>query len=214
MRRARGTAAGLLGLLLAAVGTTAAGEPPLAPAEPEEPPFEFKREGYRDPFTYWLEVPHDEGTGLAVEPPEILNRKRREAAESFCARAEEAMKNSYHERAVQLCGQGLDELGKLNISEKPELEELHERLYRLQRAADRLHKRGEAETAFKNLNLKVTGIVARENRPLAIVNGRTLGKGSLIETMESTEGAIYVDDIQPNRVIVRFRGFRIELPVQ
>jgi hypothetical protein len=201
---------GLL-LLLAMARSGFAAEPGGASSETEGP---WKPEvgSLRDPFTFWKEVPKEPGEGGNIRTQQEIIRELQDSAEKSYLVAERAMKDSRHAEAVQACDKGLDSLSNLGPQEEPAIQELHERLYRLRRAADRLQKRAEAEAAFRNLNIKVSGVIAKLHHPMAIVNNHIVGKGGLIETTES-EGAIYVDDIQPSRVIVRFRGYRIELPL-
>jgi hypothetical protein len=163
-----------------------------------DPP--WRPEKGSDPFTFWKE--------LARPPPPPPPPAVTATAEFFGVRAERAIKDCKYGEAAEACDKGLKELG---ASQDPGLQELYERLFRLRLAADRLQKRADAEDAFRHLGLKVSGVVARRDHPLAIVNDKTVGKGALLETAEG-EGTVYVDEIQPHRVIVRFRGYRIEVP--
>ena len=202
---------GLLLLFAAPCGGPAgAGETGTAAVEPEAA-WTFDKGDLRDPFTFWKEVPKEKTPGGGTVDPRKFIEEKQQSAETNYLVAERAMKDSRHQPAVEACDKGLQELAALPPDD-PGVQELYERLYRLRRAADRLQKRADAEDAFRRLNIKVSGVVAKEHRPLAIVNNKTVSKGALIETPD-VEGSVYVDEIQPNRVIVRFRGYRIELPL-
>jgi hypothetical protein len=192
-------------------GPARAGETGAA-VEPEAA-WTFDKGGLRDPFTFWKEIPKGpEGPGQGPVDDDKRRRDLQQSAEKSYLVAERAMMDSKHQAAVEACDKGLQELGVLPPETEPAVQELYERLYRLRRAADRLQKRVDAEDAFRRLNIKVSGVVAKQNHPLAIVNNKTVKKGELIETTEG-EATVYVDEIQPSRVILRFRGYRIELPL-
>jgi hypothetical protein len=186
-------------------------EPPV-PKEPEERPFVFRDEG-RDPFCFWgrEQLPTREGGA----PAPVDEERIKEAKDNYQA-AEARMLSRRFAEAVQHCDDGVTKLNAVSAAKRAEAktDELYERFFRLRRAADRLQKRMDAEKAFKSLNLKVTGVVAREHRSMAIINNQTVGKGGLIKTETSKKGAVYVDDIRPNRVVLRFSGFRMELPME
>jgi len=215
------------GLLALAGGFLAGGlwaaEPRAATAE-EVPLFDFKKEeesragakeGFRDPFTYWRELPQQVGGVREGEPPPDIAARLIKDADDARVVAQERLKNQLYPKCIEACDKGLESLSKVpDLASRADLQQRQELFYRLRRAAERLQKRAEAEAAFRNLNLRISGIIAKEYRSLAVVNGRIVTRGSLIDLPDPSEGAVYVDEIQPNRLVVRFRGYRIELPVR
>ncbi len=182
--------------------------------DPEAEPWKFVDDGMRDPFTF-IRVKEAEvkiETVESVTPKDPRIRIEQEAREKL-AKAETQFKSAQYKSAITNCDEGLESISKLEKDVRlPEvsIQEIREKLYSLRTAAERLYNRKIAEQAFKQLNIKVTGVVAKNRNSLAIVNSRVVTRGDLIESTDQSGGAI-VDEILPGRVILRFRGYRMEL---
>lgn len=188
---------------------------PPANAFADEPPFVYDDGGRRDPFTFTKPI-ITKNESVPGQPDQISPNTvviLKEQAERSYNTAEQLMMAGNAREAITACDKGLEAFREFkNIEEVPDLQEMRERLFRLRKAADRLRTRSDAEQAFKNLNLRVSGVVARDRDSRAIVNNKVVGKGDLILASDNSEGAI-VDDIVPGRVIVRFRGYKMVLDV-
>jgi len=198
-------------VLPAAWGLTGEPEKPVAGQVPaEEPPWIYEDDGRRDPFTFMkpIVIKTDRPD---VTPREQLQEKRLEAERNYHIAANAFMSGN-PKAAVAACDAGLEAFRDIRTDEVPELQEMRERLFRLRKASERQRNRQDAEEAFDKLNLRLTGVVARERDSKAIINGKLAERGDLINPADHSEGAL-VDDIQPGRVIFRFRGYRIELKV-
>jgi hypothetical protein len=190
---------------------------PPAPTFADEPAFLYEDGGRRDPFTFLKVVAPAPGTpgapGDTGPMVQSVIEEIKATAERNYVQAEQLMMSGNPREAVTLCDKGLDAFREIkNVEDVPALQDLRERLFRLRKAAERLRNRADAELAFKNMNLRVSGVVARERDSRAIVNNKVVGKGDLILASDNSEGAI-VDDIVPGRVIVRFRGYKMVLDV-
>ncbi|MCY3020544.1 MAG: hypothetical protein NTW87_16100 [Planctomycetota bacterium] len=93
------------------------------------------------------------------------------------------------------------------IAEVQELLNVREKLLDLRRAADRLWQRQEAERQFRELDLRVSGVIASGRHALAIVNGRTATRGAVVATSDNQ--MVTVDEIRPDHVVFVWRGFKI-----
>ncbi|GMV79235.1 MAG: hypothetical protein AMXMBFR7_04190 [Planctomycetota bacterium] len=188
------------------------------PSSIKEEQFKFDIKGRRDPFTFAKvdtvvkPVPTPGETPGVADANEL--NKIREAAKRSFDQAEQALMSANSRNAMALADQGLEAINKAKVplTEWPELQELQEKLFRLRLAAERLFNREEAEVAFKNLNITVTGVVAKDRSSRAIVNSHVVGRGDLVETGDESS-VVIVDQILPGKVIVRFRGFRMKLDV-
>lgn len=183
--------------------------------DPEAEPWRFMDEGMRDPFTF-VRVKKKvvvETTATGPKRPENERLRIEQEAREKLSEAQVSFKNARFKQAITSCDKGLDLISKLDKDVallEVGLQEVREKLYSLRTAAERLHNRKMAELAFKQLNIRVTGVVARKRKSLAIVNSRVVSRGDLIEATDQAGGAI-IDEILPGRVIVRFRGYRMEL---
>ncbi|MCW8133638.1 MAG: hypothetical protein KIS92_25055 [Planctomycetota bacterium] len=224
--RMRGALLAGAGICLLAGGWARAEEkagekPPDKPAEAppvstfaDEPPFVYDDGGRRDPFTFTKPIiaPTETAPGPDQIAPSTLIVLKEQAERNYLL-AEQLMMAGNPREAITACDKGLEGFREIkNIEEVPDLQDMRERLFRLRKAADRLRSRADAEQAFKNLNLRVSGVVARDRDSRAIVNNKVVGKGDLILASDNSEGAI-VDDIVPGRVVVRFRGYKMVLDV-
>jgi hypothetical protein len=201
--------------------------PPAAtPAEDAEDKWEFSDDGRRDMFTFSkvkkapVKVVVDETNPSNTDPkkgspslaPEEIDSKRREAQKQYEA-AEVAMLEGSAKMSVDRCDDGLNVFREVeNISQYRELQEVRERLYRLRKAASRVRDRNDADAEFTGLGLRITGIVSRERKSQAIVNGRVVNKGDVISA--SAEGAeVVVDEIRPDQIIFLYKTYRMALPL-
>ena len=187
-------------------------KPPAGPAPAEEQPWIYEDGGRRDPFTFMKPI-----VIKTAQPGEQPDRgrmvERQVEAERNYNIAANALMSGNPKAALAACDAGLEAFRDIRTDNVPELQEMRERLFRLRKASERQRNRQDAEDAFKNLNLRLSGVVARERDSKAIINGKQVGRGDLIEAADNSEGAI-VDDIQQGRVIFRFRGYKIELSVR
>ncbi len=182
--------------------------------DPDAEPWTFEDKGERDPFTFVL-VKKEKVKEAEKErtPSGILNQVLLTARMSY-KKAEAAFRAYQYKSAVDACDAGLDAFNRddVRVEDLDSLQEVREQLFRLRLASERLLNRQQAERAFKGLNIRVTGVVAKKRNSVAIVNNQVVARGDLIRGAERGDNAI-VDEIIPERVIVRFRGFRMELSV-
>ena len=83
-------------------------------------------------------------------------------------------------------------------------------LIRMRKAAERIKQRQDAERDFNQMNIKLTGVVAREKNSQAIVNAKVVTKGDVVPS--SNEGVdVVVADILPQQVVFVFRGYKMML---
>jgi hypothetical protein len=118
---------------------------------------------------------------------------------------------------MDLCDKGLELYKKLEALPKDkamtdELREIRDSLSRLKKAAERLVLRRQAEAAFRNLGVRVTGVVWQPMDSRAVVNGQVVRKGNILAVGEPSAGEnVYVEDILPEQVIVNYRGYKMRL---
>jgi hypothetical protein len=230
------SAGALLSLCLVAAaraGEPAAAPPPPAPveagAEPDEPPFQFEANERRDPFTFTktvqpvvsvatanLDNPGDSGgrRGNVMKKEEIEAKKKE--AEGYYNEAELVMMEGDALQALARTDKGLEvfkEIPNMGAPSYEPLQEVRERLFRIRKAAERMRQRQDAQREFERLNLRVTGVVAREKHSQAIVNKDLVNKGDMVATVGDSNDVVVVDEILPERVIFLFRGFRIALDI-
>ena len=208
-------------------GSGGSDTPPAAPpgAEPEKKPviedvWTFDPADRRDPFSFTravvvVEKENDLGPGGSGQGRQGLSRNEVEAkkreAEAAYTEGERALMASDAPDAVSKCDRGLDVFKDVpNIADYRDLQEVQSRLLRLRKAADRLRQRQDAEREFTRLNIRVTGVVARDKRSQAIVNASIVSKGDLVTTGDSTD-VVIVEDILPEQVIFLFRGYKMML---
>jgi len=87
--------------------------------------------------------------------------------------------------------------------------QIREKLLELRRAGERVRQRQEAEKKFRDMNIRLTGVVARAHHSQAIVNGKIVGKGEAVAVSENND--VVVDEIQPDQVIFLFQGYKMGL---
>lgn len=223
-------------MVLLAVSCAYCGEPPPPAAEKpaeekaaeekkpsDEKPWVFESRGRRDPFTFALKpviqdtIPGSQPGGDATKPNldiAVINQKRAEA-EALYAEAENLFMNISSESramdAIAKCDAGLKVFSDTpNYGAIPEWQPVRARLENLRKASERVKQRHEAEKKFREVNIRLTGVVARERRSQAIVNGKTVGKGDIVAASDNYD--VSVDEIQPDQVVfVTPDGFKVKL---
>jgi len=232
------TAALLFSLLLCSAVRAGEPAPPTPAAGPEatadadaalaaeEPPFNFDPLDRRDPFTFTKVVAP---TSIIVSPPDgggsgdggpkkvmradEVEAKRREA-EGHYTRGERNLMDTRAPEALAECDRGLEVFKDVpNIGDYRDLQDVRERLYRLRKAAERMRMRQDAEREFLRLNIKVTGIVARERNSQAIINQNIVNKGDLVATVGDSNDVVVVENILPDQVVFLFRGYKMTLTI-
>jgi len=230
-----GMAAALaLGIALGCVSARAGEPAPVAAVDPaktadadavlaaEEPAFNFDPQDRRDPFTFTKVVAPTAKVSSGNEPgatsdggPKKVMRadeveaKRREA-ETFYLKGERNLMETESAKAVADCDRGLEVFKEIpNIGDYRDLQDVRERLFRLRKASDRMRLRQDAEREFLRLNIKVTGIVARERNSQAIINASIVNKGDLVATVGDSNDVVVIENILPDQIVFLFRGYRI-----
>ena len=211
----------LLTVCAAALGVEGApGEGAQAEKKPDE--YVLGPADRRDPFSFTKALPEapkpldrtnrqeDDDKALKIDAQQIQARKVK-ALEHYQL-AEAALMNMNATESVLQCDNGLNVFKDLKMNFYKELQDVRDQLLRLRKAADRIHQRQDAERDFTTMNLRLTGVVAREKNSQAIVNAQVVTKGSIVSSSSSQEGAeVVVADILPQQVIFVFRGYRIKL---
>lgn len=216
----------ILGMVIAG----AAEPPPPPPAEPpkpvrEEKQFKFDAKARRDPFAFRLKYPPPpEKPKVTIpangDPPPITfeTREKMNDAKKSLTESEGLFMKMETAESLARCQSGLQIIQKLleqpNIAQESvygELLNLRESFFRMSKASQKLKERQDAEREFKSLNVKLTGVVAREKNSQVIVNGKVLSKGGVIPISDSAEIVIY--DILPNEVIFLFRDYKMKLSI-
>lgn len=118
-----------------------------------------------------------------------------------------------YEQIITICDKTLDAFTPKDgprLDNREDMQRLRRLLYGIRTAAERLQDRAVAEKAFKSLRLQVSGIVARDRNPTAIINNKVVPQGEFISPGQNVDHVI-VEEILPGRVIVRFQGYKMEL---
>lgn len=214
--------------VLCCLAAATAGEPAEKPddtgkAVADDPVFIFDPGDRRDPFTfvkasviesYTVADPTRGDSGGAGKPvlrPHEVEAKKKEA-EAIYFDAEGALGDADAVGALSRCDKGLEVFKDIpNIGEYPQLQSVRENLFRLRKAADRMRQRQEAEREFSRLNIRVTGVVAREKNSQAIINNVIVAKGDVVATAGESSDAVLVEDILPERIVFLFRGYKMTI---
>jgi hypothetical protein len=222
-----------LAMLLAVAGIAAAGEAPPAGAPPAggaeantekapqvEETFNFVPGDRRDPFTFTKVVPKlATPTSSSTNPDEDQTQKRMDAAQiaakksealNYYSMAESALMDMNAAESMARCDRGLEVFKDVQMNLYKELQEVRDVLLRLRKAAERIRQRQDAERDFSQMNLHLTGVVARDKNSQAIINAKVVTKGDVVPS--STEGVdIVVADILPQQVVFIYRGYKMML---
>lgn len=203
----------------------AAPAPVEAPAEPgkklvEEKPFVFEPRDRRDPFTFLkkVDVPVEptvrpgDGSAPVITVDVLVIQQKKAEADAHYAAAEKAFldigKDGKAQEVIAKCDAGLKIFADLpNLNAVRELQEIRERLTDMRKAGDRVKVRHESEKRFREVHVRLTGVVARDRRSTAIVNGQPVFKGDVLAAAENYN--VVVDDINADRVVfVTPEGFK------
>jgi hypothetical protein len=193
--------------------------------ELQQRPFKFEMGERRDPFVFIAKAPVQQienpgttpgtpGTEPGINLSNETIAKVKAEAEAFYAEAERAFLEFSREgkavEAIAKCDEGLNLFTQYQkASTVPQWQEIREKLFDLRKAADRIRQRQDAKRKFEELNIRLTGIVAKEKNSQAIVNSRTVRKGDVVAAGESSD--VVVDEIRPDQVVFVFQGFKMAL---
>jgi hypothetical protein len=172
-----------------------------------------EKESQRDPFTFVLVPGEDKKPAPKPRPVDSSARIVKDARDA-CQRAEREFKDGDFKAAVKSCDSGLKMVKRLDHeSFVLERDDVRERLLRLREAAKRLQERKLAEQDFRQLKLKVTGVVYRKaGKSMAIVNRKLVEEGARIWD-SAKEESVTVEEILPGRLIMRFRKHKMQLKI-
>ncbi|HEY3319641.1 MAG TPA: hypothetical protein VGP72_04105 [Planctomycetota bacterium] len=207
-------------------GEVEATKPATKKSVAEEKPWKFESNNRRDPFSFrnppteiekTAEVPGTPGVPVGPKGPSPEDiAKKREQAEKLYAVAEAAFLEISREpqrvvEALGKCDEGLKVFAdEPTAGSVPEWQAVRGKLESLRKAADILKRRQDAEKKFRDSNLRLTGVVAREKRSQIIVNGKALGRGGVLKVADNYE--VSVDEIRPESVIFMTpEGFKMQL---
>ena len=192
-----------------------------APPAPAEDTFTFEAHDRRDPFTFTKTVPKITEVS-ASQPGDVEHNSnrmdaaqiaaKREALRQIAALAEQRLMDYHYSEAASACDTGLDELRDIRVDEYKELQSGRDELLRLHKVALRGKAREEVERDFIIANYHLTGIVASQRMPRAIVNGKVITVGDTISANAQDPGAL-VFSIDPQQITVVYRNFRVALAV-
>jgi hypothetical protein len=215
--------------LVILAGPLLAGEPPRpapAPAEkkeekkpPQEEIFVFEPGDRRDPFSFCKELPKiavpqltttgDSGESIVKLDPALIAQKKMEAMTHYNL-AEQSLLEMNAADSMIHCDKGLEVFKDVPMKDYKELQEVRDMLIRMRKAAERVKQRQDAERDFATMNIKLTGVVAREKNSQAIVNAKVVSKGDVVPS--ANEGVdVVVADILPQQVVFVFRGYKMML---
>ena len=172
---------------------------------PEITAYDFTPRNRRDPFTFRLDVQVEETISVAA-PALDIERVQVEAGAMY-QKAHTAMGERNTDEVKQNCSAALKLLNQIpRIPLIVKVEELRQKLASLNKAAEKLQQRREAQKAFDALKLSVSGVLMRDNGAHAIIDGHVLKAG---EALLSSEERLVVESISTDRVIMMFRGFKM-----
>ncbi len=167
----------------------------------------FVDNGMRDPFTFV-------NVDTTVEPPVEPDKPDIDQILAInIPGAEKAFMQRRFRQVVDICDKGLNSISSLDMPLPVEyVLQAKEQFYQLRRAADLMQRRQAADTAFRNLKFKLRGVVAGERQSNVIINGRVIERGELVSAAGGEKAL--VEKILPGRVLLRYRGFIMELGIQ
>jgi hypothetical protein len=168
--------------------------------------YEFTPGDRRDPFTFMRGVTLEDKT-LAIPSITVDVEKIHDQAGALYDQAYADMAEMNAAEVKRHCDAALKLLS--NVPQVPmvrKVEELRQNITGLNKAAEKLHQRREAQKAFDEMRLSVTGVVTRGTSAHAIINGKILRAG---EGLESADGPVVVESIAEDKVILLYRGYRM-----
>jgi len=189
----------------------------------DEKPWVFESRGRRDPFTFAIKptivpdaIPGTTPGEIQIVLDPALIRQKKAEAEAKYAEAENIFmdigKEGRSMEAIAKCDEGLKVLSDANTNygSIPEWQPVRAHLENLRKASERMKQRQDAEKKFREVNIRLTGVVARERKSQAIVNGKTVSKGDIVAASDNYD--VSVDDIHPDQVVfVTPDGFKVKL---
>lgn len=203
------------------------GQPAPAPGEkttvanPLDDNWVIDPNGRRDPFTFTKALANLKDDIGPVDPlapppgelPREEREKKRNNAELAVNQAEGLLMELDAANALAQCDKGMEEFkGVEDIARYPELEVVKGRLLRARKASDQMRSRQTAERDFGAMNIKIQGVSINKKSPMAIINSKTVKKGETV-SVSGDNTDVMVDEIQPERVVFLFRGYRMTLLV-
>jgi hypothetical protein len=193
--------------------------------ERAQKPFKFEMRERRDPFVFIAKTPNfekpvDKGTTPGGDIPGIQGPSQETIAkvkaetEAIYAEAEqiflEFSKEGKAAEVIAKCDEALKIFGQYpGASGVEQWQGIREKLFDLRKAAERIRLRQDAKRKFEELNIRLTGIVAKERNSQAIVNSRTVRKGDVVAASDSSD--VVVDEIRSDQVVFVFQGFKMAL---
>ena len=189
--------------LLALLGIFLAGAIASA-GETRDEPWLFVDDGSRDPFTLHQSAPVKQQDDRSKEEKKAQDKS--EDLEGIYEEAAQAFMENDPLEAVRVCSKGLGSFPKED--QKTDDSPVYLKLIRLRLAADRLATRERAERSFRDLSLRLSGVIVQSNSPRAIIEDQIVGVGNVLAAKDET---VVVDKILPGRVVLRFRGYAMEL---
>lgn len=186
----------------------------------DETPF-TPRVDLQDPFVFVRSKPAEmEDWRKKEEMTRRQIEERMAEAQQAGDAARDALAEGHSKDAFDLSERGLKALQDSGTVDGAEIYlssaaavRLREGLLTVREAARRLHAREETESAFRALNVRLTGVVVGEKRASAVVNGAVLSAGDFLPVNGQPSEARIVE-IRAGLVIVSFRGLKLPLTVQ
>ena len=163
-----------------------------------------KPRGRRDPFTFAFrpEIPQQP----IEKRPEINIAGNVANADQQLDQAERALMERRVGECIERC-----EAARASLKDTPagrsEIEGLRQSLLRTRKAGEAMRERDEATAAFGKLNLTVSGVIARQRKSQAIVNGLLVREGQTIPA--DANETLMIERITSEQVVVNFRGYRM-----
>ncbi|HYF50650.1 MAG TPA: hypothetical protein VEJ63_14655 [Planctomycetota bacterium] len=160
----------------------------------EEDEFTFDPRKRRDPFTFTqLEQVTRPNPGPVIQ----------EKLQHVLHKAEQAFMEGRYGEAASLSRSALAGAATQLTQDSSEV---CARLMRLETAAVRMEGRASAEREFKRAGVRVSGVVVRDGKTLAIVNSRIVARGELLPL--GSDDAI-VEEVHADHIVLSFRGYRM-----
>ena len=189
----------------------------------DEKAWVFEPRGRRDPFTFAFKpaIASDVSTTTTTDPnrppqldPALIRQKKAEAEARYMEAENLFMEIGKEGRAMEAlakCDEGLKVFTDTpNYGAIQEWQPVRARLENLRKASERMKQRHDAEKKFREVNIRLTGVVARDRHSQAIVNGKPVGKGDIVSASDNYD--VSVDDINPDQVVfVTPDGFKVKL---
>jgi hypothetical protein len=185
-------------------------EPDEGALSPLDPSWEWHEGDRRNPFEFASAAEPDRGDDdenkkKPPPPPPPPRGNPAEIAEHAIDLARRSLDQGLFERAEEAAAEALDAIAEGGGRDPEALGRLErlglvERLGRLRLTARRLRLRREAEQEFASLRIEIGGVVWDERDPVALVNGRVVRAGDVVE-------GVRVERIGPEEIVFALKGF-------